>query len=172
MVIKWLILMESYKMKNKLLLGLLLFGSFSQNTIFAGEGAAAQEEQVECSICLEHTNEQGKAPTVRLRCACNRAHAYHANCIRRATQEQFKCPTCRANLSDFITEEEKQKFRELEEKIKQQDKQDRELIATMQRSLNEGLQFHNIVEIARPYAGIIALIGALLGVATYKILKQ
>ena len=33
-------------MKNKLLLGLLLFGSFSQNTIFAGEDAAAQEEQV------------------------------------------------------------------------------------------------------------------------------
>ena len=28
-------------MKNKFLLGLLLLGSFSQNTIFAGEGAAA-----------------------------------------------------------------------------------------------------------------------------------
>jgi len=159
-------------MKSKIFLGLLLLSSADDNIFAAQAAAAMQEKQVECSICLEHTNEQGQAPTVRLRCACNRAHAYHANCIKRATQEQFKCPTCRANLSDFITEEEKQKLRELKEKNKQKDRQDLELIANMQRSLNEGLQFHDIVEIARPYAGRIALIGALLGIATYKILKQ
>jgi hypothetical protein len=102
--------MESYKMKNKFLLGLLLLGSFSQNTIFAGEGAAvaAQEEQVKCSLCSETCTQER-----RLKCSCGTTFYFHASCLKPDSEEPdgsyaiIECPQCKQKVVTHIINQRK-----------------------------------------------------------------